>query len=405
MKPSLFKRVKRAIKLEFRRIRDEHRRTGTRRKKPPLSVRIKYYFKKLKEDRLRPKPRRKSKPHLPPLSVRINYFFRKQREKYAVVLSSKYLIITLNSTVLYLVSFFLIHFLTHLITGISAYYCEISTTINYTFVDFHIRYWDWTEEMVILVFSIPAIFTLLITLSASLAFAGPLKWPNFLKRLPAFTKKQRRRQKQQRRQKQLEVQVQRLNNPLPAAEKAKFKKRLSWNVRLFLLWTIYHSTSWFFSGMLYSFLFHRRFGYVIWYAFNAYIFDLLFSVVAFLCMVLIGYAFAVQFFYSGRMYLNDLNDRNRMPFVVSQAIFPFFIGTILTVLLQIPVFDPSLILLNFSIFFLLLPLPSRAARFDSLHFDKKDKPAKIHWNWIIWSAVIVFAIVIAIKIGIPINLK
>jgi hypothetical protein len=94
-----------------------------------------------------------------------------------------------------------------------------------------------------------------------------------------------------------------------------------------------------------------------------------------------------------------------MPFVVSQAIFPFFIGTILTVLLQIPVFDPSLILLNFSIFFLLLPLPSRAARFDSLHFDKKDKPAKIHWNWIIWSAVIVFAIVIAIKIGIPINLK
>ncbi len=403
MRPSFFKRTKRAIKREFRRIRDEHRSTGRRRRKPPLSVRLRHWVKKMKERRTRPESRRPSKSHLPPLSKRITHYLHLQRTKYAVVFSSEYLIIALNSTVLYLLSFFLIHFLTHLVTGMAAWFCEISTTLHYTFIDFHIRYWNWTEEMVILVFSIPAIFTLLITLASSLAFAGRIKMPAIFKRLPYLTKKQRYKQKQRQRQKDLDLQVQRLNNKTGPPEKQKLKHRIPWTVRLFLLWTIYHSTTYFFSGMLFSFLFHRRFGYVIWYAFNAYVFDVLFSIVAFLLMVIIGYAFAVQFFYSARMYLNDLNDRNRMPFVISQAIFPFIIGTILTIALQIPVFDPSLILLNFSIFFLLLPLPSRAAYFDSLHFDNREKPVKIYWKWLVWSAVILVSIIIALKTGIQIR--
>jgi len=403
MRPSFFKRVKRAIRLEFRRIRDEHRRTGPRRKKIPFSIRFRRWLKKIKGYRFKIGHKRPSKPHMPPISKRINDYFQNQREQYAMVFSSRYLVITLNSTVLYLVSFFLIHFLTHLVTGITAWFFEISTTLNYTFVDFHIRYYNWTEEMVILIFTIPAIFALSITLLTSLPFAKNLKRPNIIKRLRYLTKKQRYKQKQKQRQKELGLQVQRLSKTAQPDKTTKLKKRISWPIRLFLLWTFYHSTTYFFSGMLYSFLFHRRFGYVIWYAFNTYIFDVLFSVVAFLSLVIIGYVFSAQFFHSGRMYLNDLNDKNRMPFVLSQAIFPFIIGTIITIALQIPVFDPALILLNFSMFFLLLPLPSRAVRFDSLHFDSREKPVKIYWNWIAWSSVIILSILIAIKIGITIR--
>jgi hypothetical protein len=404
MRPPFFKRVKRAVTREFRRIKDEHRRTGRRHKKPSLSTRFRYWLKNFKEHGIKIERRRSSKPHLPPLSKRISHYFEKQWKKYKVVLSSKYLIITLNSTVLFLVSFFLVHFLTHLVTGITSWFCDISTTLNYTFVDFHIRYWNWTEEMVITVFSIPAIFTIIITLLASAAFAKQIKLSDIFKRLRYLTKKQRYKNRRVQRQKQMDLQVQRLQKTTPPEEKRRYKKRISWPVRLFLLWTLYHSATYFFSGMLYSFLFHRRFGYVIWYAFNAYFFDLLFSVVAFLSLVIIGYVFSVQFFYSGRMYLNDLNDRNRMPFVLSQAIFPFFIGTILTILLQIPDFDPAFILLNFSLFFLLLPIPSRSARFDHLHFDRREKTVKIFWPWVAGSAIIVCSIYIALKIGIPIRL-
>jgi len=365
-------------------------------------MRFRYWLKKSRERGIRIKRRRPAKSHLPPISKRIKNYFRLLREKYSLVFTSKYLIITLNSAVLYLLSFFLIHFFTHLVTGITSWFCDISTTLNYTFVDFHIRYWNWTEEMVIIVFSVPALFALLITFLTSIPFAQNLKGPGFFKRLRFVTKKQRRRHRRVQRHKELELQVQRMHKTPETTEKQKIRKRLSWSIRLFLLWTMYHSISYFFSGMLYSFLFHRRFGYVIWYAFNTYLFDFLFSVFAFLSLVIIGYVFSVQFFYSARMYLNNLNDRNRMPFIVSQAILPFIIGTIITIALQIPVFDPSLILLNFSIFFLLLPLPSRAARFDSLHFDSREKPVKIYWKWVAWSSVIVISILIALKIGIPI---
>lgn len=404
MKPSFFTRVRRALKQEFRRIKDEHRSSGPRRRKPPLSYRLRRWWKQIKERGIRVERRRPAKQHMPPLSARIKYNFGKLREKYKVVFSSKYLIITLNSAVLYLISFFLIHFLTHLVTGITAYFCEISTTLKYTMVDFHIRYWDWTSEMVILVFSVPAIFAVIIAVFASLAFAKDLKRPRFLRRLPSLTKKQRYLRKQKKRKIDLDLQIQRLHKMAEAPEKPKRKKRVSWPVRLFLLWTLYHSLTYFFSGMLYAFLFHRRFGYVVWYAFDSKVFDVLFSIIAFLSMVIIGYRFAVQFFNSGRMYFNDLNDRNRMPFVISQAIFPFIIGTIISVAMQVPDFDPALILLNFSLFFLLLPLPTWAARDGSLHFDSQEKPAKIYWNWIVWSSVIVLSIVIAVKIGIPINL-
>ena len=404
MKPSFFKRVKRAIKREIRRIKDEHRSTRSHRKKPPLSFRFNRWLNNLKQQGISVERKRPPKPHGPSPIKRFKHYVARQRKKYAVVFSSKFLIITLNSTVLYLVSFFLIHFLTHLVTGITSFFCDISTTLNYTFVDFHIRYWNWTEEMVIIVFSVPALFTVLISLLASLAFTKREKRMGFWKRLRTLTKRQRHKHKKIQRQKELEIQVQRLSQPSQPPGRRKIKKRLSWMVRLFLLWTLYHSTTYFFSGMLYSFLFHRRFGYVIWYAFNSYFFDMLFSLVAFLSMVAIGYIFSVQFFYSARMYLNDLNDRNRMPFVVSQAIFPFFIGIILTTAMQVPHFDPAVILLNFSIFFLLLPLPSRAARFDSLHFDSREKIVKINWKWAAWSALVVISIFIATKIGIQIRL-
>jgi hypothetical protein len=370
----------------------------------PLSARFRHWLKRTKEKRLFTKRIRPAKQHKLPVHKRIKHYFQKQKQKYALVFSSKYLIITVNSTVLYLAAFFLIHFLTQLITSISAWFCDISTTINYTFVDFHIRYWNWTEEKVIIVFSIPALFSIVVALFASLPFVKRRRVPGILKRLRYLTKKQRRKHSRARREKQIELQVRRFTKNERPSVKRKIKKRLSWPARLFMLWILYHSITYFSSGLLYAFLFHRRFGYVIWYAFNMYLFDILFSVVAFLLLVGIGYIFAVQFFYSARMYLNDLNDRNRMPFIINQAIFPFIIGTIITIALQIPSFDPAMILLNFSIFFLLLPLPSRVARFDNLHFDTLEKPVKIYWKWVIWSSVIVFSILLAVKIGIPIRI-
>lgn len=327
-------------------------------------------------------------------------------DKYRVIFSGRYLLITLNSTLLFLASFFLVHFLTHLVTGLSALYCEISTTLNYTMVDFHIRYWEWTPEMVIIVFTVPALFSIGIALLCSAAFMKRQSAREFFKRIRYFTKKQRYRHKKEQRKREIERQVQRLSQAAPAEQdpqRRSGRRRLPWSLRLFLLWTMYHSLTYFFSGMLYAFLFHRRFGYVIWYAFNNFFFDVLFSVIALLSMLAIGYYYAVQIFHSGRMYLGTLNERNRMPFAVSQTLLPFIAGTIITVLLQLPKFDPSLVLLNFSFLFFLLPLSARSARQPSLHFAREDPPAKVFWGWLLFAALVVTGILIAVKIGIPLH--
>ncbi len=398
----LLKRIRRSIRHEFRRIRDEHRHHGYQPHQAPWPVRLRHWFRRLKEGGFRLKRRRRQGPHLPPVRVRMRRFMREQSSKYGVLFTRRYLVIALNSTVIFLLSFMLVHLLTHLATGFSSWISDISTTLYYTMVDFHIRYWNWTEEMVILVFSIPALFALLVALLCSIPFIRKMKRPALFSRLRYFTRKQRHRHHRERKKKLLEEQVKRMHGETPRAERRRIA-RLPWTVRLFLLWTMYHCFTYFFSGMLFAFLFHRRFGYVIWYAFNNNLFELFFAAVAFLSMITIGYVFAAQFFYSARMYLTGLTDRNRLPFVISQALVPFAIGTAVTIVMQLPKFDPSLVLLNFAMLFLLLPLPSRAIRFDNLHFDREEKPARIAWRWILLSAVVITGILVALKIGIPIT--
>ena len=403
MKPSFFRKIKRAVRNEFRRIKEEHRITRKKRRRPPLSYRIRYNFNKFRKRILtrREKPRR---PNRPPLSKRIRYYLQSKRQKYGILFSRDYLTITFNSTILYLLAFFLIHFLTHLVTGITAWFCEISTTLHYSLIDFHIRYYNWTEEMVILVFSIPAIFALIISVISSLALERQGTKLKILRSMRLLIRNLRHKQRGKERHKENIARMQqRIQTGLPE-KRLKQRKRIPWKIRLFLLWIFYHSTTYFFSGMLLAFLIHRRFGYVIWYAFNSYLFDVFFTIAAFVSLLVIGYFFASQIFYSGRLYFNDLTNRNRMPFVFSQAIFPFMIGTIVTVVLQIPVFAPSLVLLNFSILFLLLPIPSLALRFDNIHFDSLQKKVTIYWKWVIVSLAIIFAIVVSLKTGIDIRL-
>jgi len=149
MKPSFFKRVKRAVRLEFRRIRDEHRSTGKRHKKPPLSIRIRHHLKELKPDnhesrragdelhhsrRRRKKPpvsirfrrwlsqvkswgsdlgrKKSSKPHMPPLSKRIKILFSSDNGNNMQLFFRGISGYHPELHLLYLPSFFLIHFLT-----------------------------------------------------------------------------------------------------------------------------------------------------------------------------------------------------------------------------------------------------------------------------------------------------
>jgi len=430
-KQPLSKRIILAIQNELYRIREQNRRTRTGIKKPSFSQRLRHSFKLFKKDLLvKKKPIHKpvhrssyikrlryqyedykntkkkmkglsssANPELFSLSTRFRYYIKEQRELYSVVFSRDYMVILLNSVALFLLSFFLVYFVTLMLTGAAAYVTEISTLLNYSVVDYKIHSYDWTFLQVVTVFSVPSLVLLVIILIIAQVFESKKEEANPIKWYQMITRKQREKA---------------FAKPdLVVLEKKKKSKRgrgnrkrreLNWYTKLFFLWTLYHCITYFFSGMLFSLVFYRRSGYVIWHVFAYNTINYFFAGVAFLFLVILGFVYASQFMVSARMYFNQLVDRNRMPFIYAQAILPFYIGMIITTLMMIPDISYTLIFMNFSMIFLLFPLQIRGNHYPEIQFDSEPKEITVKWDWVFMSLVIMVAIYLPLKIGIFISL-
>jgi len=306
-----------------------------------------------------------------------------------------------------------------MITGVSAMTCDISTLISYHIIDYRIHSFDWSLMQVIIVFSSPTLLALILVFVLSRMFERkktkirPFRWVRRLSKkqrmkdreLARIRKKEKGELRQIKIQQMRQAQLQNIVEP-PGNEytgKSWFRK-LDWVFKLFLLWTMYHCINYFFSGMLFSYFFYRRFGYVIWYIFNSSGFNIFFSMISFIFMVVLGFVFAPQFLYSGKLYFNNLNDRNRIPFVISQVVIPSLLGVVFSFIAQIPRLSLTMTMMNVSILILLIAVPIRGTYFAEIHFDNKDKKASVIWKWLGVAVVSISAILIALKIGIHISI-
>lgn len=436
LRPALSKRIKLAIRAEIHRIKAQYEPTRTGYKKPSLVKRIRRYFRDLRKDVSTSKrPVHKQFPHKPSISRRIRhemedrritkmkkkghssqgttgykslsrrlrYSLKEQRLLFAMVFSRDYLVIMINSLALNLLAFFIVFFMTQLLTGIAAYLTEISTMLSYNEIDYKIHSYDWSFNQIVTVFSIPWLVVFVLMLIVARVFEAkkedeyPVKWYQMI------TNKQRER-----------LFTRPLDEIAPKKKKIHKRKKwygkifkkidLSWYSKLFLLWLLFHATTYFFSGMLFSILFYRRIGYVIWHVFDYYPMNFFFAGLSFLFLLVLGFVYAGKFLASGRMYFNHLVDRNRMPFVMAQVILPFYLGLIIIVLLMIPNLSYTLIAMNLSMVFLLLPLQYKAAHYPEIQYDNTPKSIKIQWDWVFLSLVIALALYLPLKIGIFIQL-
>jgi hypothetical protein len=443
MRPSLFKRLSRSFGREFRRIVDDNRKTKAKIRRPAFSKRVRLWFERLiiglqKKRKQRPftvnnlkrwwsnfhpfedvKLTKTSLSEQQSLKNRLRFFLYSVLEVLKIVFSRDYLIIAANSSILFLLSFFLVNFIMQLVTGVSAFFVDIGTLISFHVIDYRIHAFDWSLLQVIVVFSAPTLLSLILIFVLSRFFERKKKKIKWFRWPRQFTKKGRQKQRELAYQKKKEKGIQRQQkiqlmyqakdeNGVVAYETVstsrKWYRRFNWVVKLFLLWTMYHLINFFFSGMLFSYFFYRRFGYVIWYIFNSSGFNLFFLSISAIFMVVLGFVFAPQFLYSGKMYFNDLTDRIRLPFVISQVVIPFFIGSILTFVAEIPRLSLTMTLMNISIGILLIAVPIRGVYFAELHFDSKPKNKKFIWKWLVVSVLLITGILILLKAGIEIKI-
>jgi len=262
-----------------------------------------------------------------------------------------YLIITINSVTIFLLSYLLVYFLTQLITAISASAFNIDSIIYYYGINYLIGGNDWTGDAVSAVFSSGPLLSIFFAILLFILYFKVVSETGIL--------------------------------------------------RLLVLWSFCHLIINFFGNMLVGALLNEGFGYVIMYQFVMDTGKMILTLFSFICIFLTGLFMARLFLYSANIYFNILNQYNRLRFVFSQFLYPFIIGNIIIIILKMPEVRPFEIFLNGCTLLLILPIVFRSINMQDLYFDEEPRKIKLAGYYIL----ITFIMVILFRVGLGFGLR
>lgn len=250
-------------------------------------------------------------------------------------------VILVNSTTLFLLSYFAVYLLAQAATVMAARMFDYPVVLYYWEVYFNIGVESWFHDSVKTIFSAGP----LISLFTGLCFI--IIYTNVKERNGVF--------------------------------------------KLFFLWGFLHGISMFFGAMLVGTLFGSGFGHVIdW----LYIMDtgkLLYSIVSIFMLVVAGFIAVRPFLLSANSYYRNLKRGRRRTFMWAQIIVPFITGNILLTALRQPRFMFYETFVTFTIAISLIPVLSIYPAYRNLYFEEDSPRAEIDWRSIlILAAVIVF---------------
>ncbi len=253
-------------------------------------------------------------------------------QNYSFLGKGKYLIILLNSTFIFLLAYLFVFLLKEMAFVIAAGSLDIKAVMMYYDVEYLIRSRDWTEEAVKVVFSTGPLISFMLTLISLTIFA------------------------------------------LASHE--------TWSTRLFIMWVFLQAFTQSFGEMIFGTLLNQGFGWVLAYLYFSDTGKMLF-VVGILLGMLTGGLFLSRFvLLTGNIYFNNIGKRNRGPFLMSQILLPFLIGTGMIILVKQPFENGFEFIVEGSMLLVLLPAILRARLTNDLFFDEEPRRIRIKWIWI-----------------------
>jgi hypothetical protein len=261
-------------------------------------------------------------------------------------------IIMLNSLVIFLMSYFVVYFMTLLVTAISASAFEINTVIFYYNIDYLIRGDEWTSDAVSAVFASGPLFSVFFAILLFILYFNVASETGLL--------------------------------------------------RLAVLWAFCHLVINFFGSMLVGSILNEGFGYVIMYMFVMDTGKMIITLFAFICLFLIGLFTTRLFLFSANSYFNVLNRYNRMKFVLSQFLVPFLLGNIIIFLFKLPEIRLFDILLNASTLLIILPVIFRSVTIQDMFFDEDPRKVKLAGYFILVTVLVMITFRVGLTIGLRI---
>jgi hypothetical protein len=241
----------------------------------------------------------------------------------------KFLLISFNSTLLFLLSYLSLFIVSQVITVIAAKFFDYPTSVYYYDIYFNISSESWFHDSVKTIFSsgpvvnfVIGIFFLIIY-SNIREFTGPFK--------------------------------------------------------LFFLWGFLHAVNMLFGALLVGTLFETGVGHVISWMYIMDTGKVLYSIISIFLLVIAGLITTKPFLISGNTYYREINHQNRTSFIFAQVVVPYMAGNVFLLLLRQPrfVFYDTFIVLTLAISILPVMITNRS--YHELYFEEEDKTPGISW--------------------------
>jgi hypothetical protein len=261
------------------------------------------------------------------------------------------LIIIINSTAFYLLSYLVVYLLFQLTTIVASNIFDIPNTLYYNRIGFNVRPEAWTFDSVKVIYSAGNIVLFLISVSFLVVIIKALEFNGLL--------------------------------------------------RLFFFWGFIHSISMLFGSFVIGAFNFEGFGIVLSYLYLADTAKMLLLFTGLLVIIAIGMAMVKPFLFSANIYFNFLSAEMRPAFRRDQFILPYAISTLILLGLKYPLTLYETCLLIIPIF-ILLPLFWGIGRYPVFYFE--DTPKLIQFSFqLIISTVIILAFY-RLVLGIGINI-
>jgi hypothetical protein len=259
---------------------------------------------------------------------------------------NNFIIISTNSLVMFLLSYFFIYVVSQFIIVWVAKSFEYETILFYYKVYYDIDTGDWTADSVKILYSMAPLTGLLLGM-VFITIYSTFKNENGL-------------------------------------------------LKLFFLWGFIHGMIMFFGGLLMGTLLNKDFGWVIAYLYYRDTGKMIFSILSIFALVAIGRGVSKSFLISGNSYFNYVDKSNRKLLLYSQVLIPALIGTTVLILLKLPndlyygSMDEALFegLKLSTVILVLLPVIFTFASFEAIYFDEEPRRIRLLWKFLIVTVVL-----------------
>jgi hypothetical protein len=269
-----------------------------------------------------------------------------------------FFVITVNSLVLFLLSYMVIYIISQLITVWVATSFNYKTVLYYYKIYYDIESHDWNADSVKILFSIMPI-------------TGALMGIVFIILYSTF-------------------------------------RNESGNLKLFFLWGFIHGMVMFFGSLLMGTLLNKDFGWVIAYLYYRDTGKMIFSIISIFALITVGGLIAKSFLISANAYYNSIDKKNKKFFLSAQIIFPAITGTIILALIKIPdqfyygtedeMYYEFLKLLTLAI--LIIPLIISFRTYNEIYYDEEPRKINLYWKYLIIVVIVILAFRFGLETGI-----